>query len=139
MGYGWWFFLQAEDGIRDLTVTGVQTCALPIFRGGDRSVEAHEQAVPRRVRSPARRGDRRPRAGRAILRDDGARLPHRDGRGRPIPVRAESVRPRRRALRDVRKEARHDAHDRPPGDDVLLEVPALAADRAGTTNLMIRY
>src|SRR5205085_4298592 len=23
---------QAEDGIRDLTVTGVQTCALPIFR-----------------------------------------------------------------------------------------------------------
>src|SRR5688572_33437966 len=31
------FFFQAEDGIRDLTVTGVQTCALPIFlpeRGG---------------------------------------------------------------------------------------------------------
>src|SRR2546430_2420210 len=26
------FFFQAEDGIRDLTVTGVQTCALPIFR-----------------------------------------------------------------------------------------------------------
>src|SRR2546430_17355710 len=25
------FFLQAEDGIRDLTVTGVQTCALPIL------------------------------------------------------------------------------------------------------------
>src|SRR5256886_3472351 len=25
------FFFQAEDGIRDLTVTGVQTCALPIF------------------------------------------------------------------------------------------------------------
>src|SRR2546430_9339975 len=24
-------FIQAEDGIRDLTVTGVQTCALPIF------------------------------------------------------------------------------------------------------------
>src|SRR5206468_8899152 len=29
---GWWsfFFFQAEDGIRDLIVTGVQTCALPI-------------------------------------------------------------------------------------------------------------
>src|SRR2546430_13528969 len=27
----WLFFFQAEDGIRDLTVTGVQTCALPIF------------------------------------------------------------------------------------------------------------
>src|SRR5690606_41053916 len=26
------FFLQAEDGIRDFHVTGVQTCALPILR-----------------------------------------------------------------------------------------------------------
>src|SRR5437762_4664932 len=26
------FFFQAEDGIRDTSVTGVQTCALPIFR-----------------------------------------------------------------------------------------------------------
>src|SRR5256885_11704294 len=26
------FFFQAEDGIRDYKVTGVQTCALPIFR-----------------------------------------------------------------------------------------------------------
>src|SRR5436305_3223813 len=26
------FFFQAEDGIRDADVTGVQTCALPIFR-----------------------------------------------------------------------------------------------------------
>src|SRR5438034_6800883 len=26
------FFFQAEDGIRDHCVTGVQTCALPIFR-----------------------------------------------------------------------------------------------------------
>src|SRR5699024_11828289 len=32
---GWFifcfFFFQAEDGIRDRNVTGVQTCALPIF------------------------------------------------------------------------------------------------------------
>src|SRR5256885_12227834 len=27
------FFFQAEDGIRDYKVTGVQTCALPIFNG----------------------------------------------------------------------------------------------------------
>src|SRR2546427_6062353 len=40
-GVGWrlgmsdmFFFFQAEDGIRDFTVTGVQTCALPIFRVG---------------------------------------------------------------------------------------------------------
>src|SRR5256885_5301647 len=26
------FFFQAEDGIRDYKVTGVQTCALPIYR-----------------------------------------------------------------------------------------------------------
>src|SRR2546421_4248814 len=34
------FFFQAEDGIRDLIVTGVQTCALPIcteLRGGART------------------------------------------------------------------------------------------------------
>src|SRR5256886_6191549 len=30
--YFFFFFFQAEDGIRDLTVTGVQTCALPICR-----------------------------------------------------------------------------------------------------------
>src|SRR2546421_2649986 len=28
------FFFQAEDGIRDLIVTGVQTCALPISDAG---------------------------------------------------------------------------------------------------------
>src|SRR2546427_5723296 len=33
------FFFQAEDGIRDLTVTGVQTCALPIFARTGREAE----------------------------------------------------------------------------------------------------
>src|SRR5690349_24992595 len=35
------FFFQAEDGIRDLYVTGVQTCALPIcmFGAGTLSIE----------------------------------------------------------------------------------------------------
>src|SRR2546430_7542859 len=33
------FFFQAEDGIRDLTVTGVQTCALPIC---PRTVDARQ-------------------------------------------------------------------------------------------------
>ena len=31
-GGGCGFFFQAEDGIRDYKVTGVQTCALPISR-----------------------------------------------------------------------------------------------------------
>src|SRR2546430_8836424 len=36
------FFFQAEDGIRDLTVTGVQTCALPIF---DRVSSAYQEST----------------------------------------------------------------------------------------------
>src|SRR6266567_4811432 len=40
-GGGLLFFFQAEDGIRDLTVTGVQTCALPIF-----DVGRHEASIP---------------------------------------------------------------------------------------------
>src|SRR5256885_6967247 len=31
MYWSFFFFFQAEDGIRDYKVTGVQTCALPIF------------------------------------------------------------------------------------------------------------
>src|SRR5947209_887069 len=30
LGVSFFFFFQAEDGIRDIGVTGVQTCALPI-------------------------------------------------------------------------------------------------------------
>src|SRR5687768_17837235 len=33
------FFFQAEDGIRDVAVTGVQTCALPISRVHDYNAE----------------------------------------------------------------------------------------------------
>src|SRR6266404_2083588 len=37
------FFFQAEDGIRDKLVTGVQTCALPISKSGDsEKLYAHE-------------------------------------------------------------------------------------------------
>src|SRR3989475_8930743 len=36
------FFFQAEDGIRDLTVTGVQTCALPIYFGAARQTLVRE-------------------------------------------------------------------------------------------------
>src|SRR3712207_7060810 len=35
------FFFQAEDGIRDIGVTGVQTCALPIFCEVARQPSAH--------------------------------------------------------------------------------------------------
>src|SRR2546425_4751384 len=44
------FFFQAEDGIRDKLVTGVQTCALPISVrvGGDKMDEAIVQYVKRK-------------------------------------------------------------------------------------------
>src|SRR2546430_11017817 len=49
------FFFQAEDGIRDLTVTGVQTCALPISQA--RLIPAASKM--RRPQSPGlRSGDR---------------------------------------------------------------------------------
>src|SRR2546430_12487828 len=45
------FFFQAEDGIRDLTVTGVQTCALPISRRAQvQGLRAH--ALPPHPRLP---------------------------------------------------------------------------------------
>src|SRR2546430_13185595 len=47
IGLTGFFFFQAEDGIRDLTVTGVQTCALPILsRSTSRRKKAHERAWP---------------------------------------------------------------------------------------------
>src|SRR2546422_8531051 len=49
------FFFQAEDGIRDVAVTGVQTCALPISF----AVRAHRDRVGV---TPRRSGARRPRA-----------------------------------------------------------------------------
>src|SRR6266853_4810843 len=43
------FFFQAEDGIRDLTVTGVQTCALPISMFSEISARAQENFSGARV------------------------------------------------------------------------------------------
>src|SRR2546426_2030540 len=56
------FFFQAEDGIRDYKVTGVQTCALPISRRAD-----------------ARRGRGNP----AHRRDLAASVPRARARGAP--------------------------------------------------------
>src|SRR6266853_3244667 len=39
------FFFQAEDGIRDLTVTGVQTCALPIFEAAEGQQRPYDGVV----------------------------------------------------------------------------------------------
>src|SRR5207249_8761830 len=44
-GTSLFFFFQAEDGIRDRNVTGVQTCALPIFGPVDGDPERLQQVV----------------------------------------------------------------------------------------------
>src|SRR5215204_7403663 len=51
------FFFQAEDGIRDHCVTGVQTCALPIChrRCFDRLTRNRQERHQRRGRSEERR------------------------------------------------------------------------------------
>src|ERR1039457_6503051 len=40
------FFFQAEDGIRDYKVTGVQTCALPIYLSRPTQSSHHPPATP---------------------------------------------------------------------------------------------
>src|SRR6266498_170638 len=63
------FFFQAEDGIRDADVTGVQTCALPICgrsggerrRRGARPAPGRPAGHARPDRRPSRRPGRRPR------------------------------------------------------------------------------
>src|SRR2546426_7363540 len=48
MEYFFFFFFQAEDGIRDYKVTGVQTCALPICTYTVRISAVRPAASPRR-------------------------------------------------------------------------------------------
>src|SRR5687768_18576224 len=58
------FFFQAEDGIRDVAVTGVQTCALPILRpapSGSRS----PWCVARRCTPAGRKARYMPESARA--------------------------------------------------------------------------
>src|SRR2546430_5085797 len=97
------FFFQAEDGIRDLTVTGVQTCALPIYGpSGHRLRRRGADATPRRPGrdpEPARRHRLRLRL--ADLRTRRLRLRRRPPRRFPCGVghrRGPLGRPRRRRL-----------------------------------------
>src|SRR6266853_4658574 len=50
------FFFQAEDGIRDLTVTGVQTCALPISRLTLERLITDGRIHPQRIEDAYERG-----------------------------------------------------------------------------------
>src|SRR5690606_40763823 len=82
------FFFQAEDGIRDFHVTGVQTCALPIWR---RTARVHDRAARGRGRGAEHVGDLR-HAGREVRRRGG---PGGRGDGREGAVVAERSEERR--------------------------------------------
>src|SRR2546430_5470161 len=74
------FFFQAEDGIRDLTVTGVQTCALPISHllaaERARAAEAERLAAERtRLVAEADRAE-------ALREADRLKIGRASGRGR---------------------------------------------------------
>src|SRR2546422_708013 len=86
------FFFQAEDGIRDVAVTGVQTCALPISpgRGGELGCQA-QQVLKKFVRlasafpSPPTRSLSN-RKGRGRRRGGREREPRRAGEGRCLEL-----------------------------------------------------
>src|SRR5437773_7882287 len=92
------FFFQAEDGIRDRDVTGVQTCALPIYGGGDFEIEAfqpglrHDQASLARVRVVAPSPERLD-AILARLIQAGARVAEDEHDARLAAVEQEGVAP----------------------------------------------
>src|SRR5699024_11354962 len=67
-------FFQAGDGIRDRNVTGVQTCALPIFGAGAQEFGAGEGArgVPAGGGRHLGEADGRVRAGRDLVLGGGA-------------------------------------------------------------------
>src|SRR5436309_15334294 len=71
------FFFQAEDGIRDFHVTGVQTCALPISRRAPCGRRCPGPPPPARRPSPPRCRRARPRRPRSEERRVG-----KEGRAR---------------------------------------------------------
>src|SRR5215510_10995628 len=81
------FFFQAEDGIRDGHVTGVQTCALPIWA----VLTAETEALPDRLGESGRHSERR--IGQRDRRPVALQLEDLDGRlpGKGRLAREEEV------------------------------------------------
>src|SRR2546429_2718250 len=88
------FFFQAEDGIRDVAVTGVQTCALPICLLGRGDREGGSAGA--RGTRPARRGW----TSRARVRRVGRRTAFPQGGGAVSRREAEAGRGRAAGITD---------------------------------------
>src|SRR5687767_15606950 len=86
------FFFQAEDGIRDKLVTGVQTCALPIYPYAPADILLQTDAGADR--------------GGLHLHRAAAALPRGQGQGRAVRLRPEGARRDRSEERRVGKECR---------------------------------
>src|SRR5437667_7645109 len=89
--YFLFFFFQAEDGIRDRDVTGVQTCALPIYVRellDGRVVVLHDEVIRGEAPSPGPTFILKPRRA-----PSGDRRPRRVGRARPLPQRLPRLAP----------------------------------------------
>src|SRR3989338_10319672 len=73
-------FLQREDGIRDGTVTGVQTCALPISCG--KGEAGSEERLERAESGDGERVEETEGPDLGVLGlEDGELMPSREGRG----------------------------------------------------------
>src|SRR6476661_9555662 len=94
------FFFQAEDGIRDSSVTGVQTCALPIYApvGGQPEALLHLGQEGARVAAggvlrPVATQDQHRQLGEVVAGEDVERpaLEHLPDGGPPVAVEARRV------------------------------------------------
>src|SRR3712207_8076391 len=98
-----YFFFQAEDGIRDIGVTGVQTCALPIYAtllvecwvdpGGGVPPHIHPtfeevfEVVEGEMTFTAGRAKKRVPAGESITVPSGTRHAYANRSGGPVYMR----------------------------------------------------
>src|SRR6266567_6445564 len=83
------FFFQAEDGIRDLTVTGVQTCALPISEAVTATTLAGEPILAKLTRAP---GNGAEIGGLKVVAEDGWFAARPSGTEDVYKIYAESFR-----------------------------------------------
>src|SRR2546427_1946393 len=115
------FFFQAEDGIRDLTVTGVQTCALPISRARlhPRGGAADRDRALQLLRAELSQGPSRPRRPGLVLSRRGPAAAH------PYLARADS---HARAL-SAADPRRDPGPGVPPGPLRRLALAGVRADR----------
>src|SRR5207253_5554499 len=77
------FFFQAEDGIRDGHVTGVQTCALPISTAFEHAQEFLQIVMPRYASRIKLYGDSEPMFHKYGIEDEISRIQRRHV---PLPM-----------------------------------------------------